>query len=165
MASAAKATLVTGKSTESPKVVDFQVEELVAPFVLRCAALCVDYMFLLMIPALWLTFGRFLGDGGLPSIGWPIWIVGVIVLATNVVMLPILKGQSIGKLIMGITIVNLDGTRAHAGRILMRNTVGYSITLLTAGLGFLLSMISANGRALHDLLAGTVVIRGTRRQV
>jgi uncharacterized RDD family membrane protein YckC len=37
------------------------------------------------------------------------------------------------------------------------------LTLLTLGLGFIFSAFNRKGRALHDYLAGTVVIFGRRR--
>ncbi len=165
MASVAKAPVAPGKVAKDEKIVDFSVDDLRAPFLLRCAAICIDYMLLIVFPAAWLTLGQFFGDGGLPSIGLTVWIVGIVFFLGNAVVLPIFRGQSIGKMITGITIVNLDGTRVGAGRIILRNTAGYLITLLTAGIGFFISVVNPSGRALHDMFAGSVVIRGSRQQV
>jgi uncharacterized RDD family membrane protein YckC len=47
--------------------------------------------------------------------------------------------------------------------MLLRNTIGYVLTVATLGLGFLIAAITPSGRALHDYVAGTIVIRGRRR--
>jgi uncharacterized RDD family membrane protein YckC len=46
---------------------------------------------------------------------------------------------------------------------LLRHLIGYPLTILTVGLGFLFSIFNARGRALHDYLAGTTVIYGQRK--
>jgi len=38
------------------------------------------------------------------------------------------------------------------------------LTAVSLGLGFLVSIFSGNGRALHDYLAGTVVIYADKRR-
>src|SRR5437016_7883875 len=52
-----------------------------------------------------------------------------------------------------------DGQLPGIARILLRNFVGYPLSLLLFGLGFLLAAVNPSGRALHDLIAGTVVVR------
>ena len=63
----------------------------------------------------------------------------------------------------GLTILNVDGTPVRLGRILMRNVIGYLLTVLTFGLGFLIAAINKSGRSLHDFIAGTVVVHGRKR--
>jgi len=45
---------------------------------------------------------------------------------------------------------------------LIRHFIGYPITVLTGGLGFFISILNIKGRAIHDYIAGTVVIYGRR---
>jgi uncharacterized RDD family membrane protein YckC len=61
--------------------------------------------------------------------------------------------------VTGLRIERRDGERAGFARTLLRHTLGYLLSLLTLGLGFLLAAFNREGRALHDLLAGTVVVR------
>jgi uncharacterized RDD family membrane protein YckC len=68
-------------------------------------------------------------------------------------------------MITGLTIINSDGTDIRLGGILRRNVVGYLITVATLGLGFLLACINSRGRALHDFLGGTIVVRGRKVQL
>src|SRR2546425_1151244 len=42
---------------------------------------------------------------------------------------------------------------------LLRNFIGYPVALLPFGLGFLIVTVNPSGRALHDLIAGTIVVR------
>jgi uncharacterized RDD family membrane protein YckC len=45
----------------------------------------------------------------------------------------------------------------------VRDVVGYALTVLTLGFGFLIAAVIPSGRALHDYIAGTIVIRGRKR--
>jgi uncharacterized RDD family membrane protein YckC len=158
------AATAVGTRLDTEKIIEFVPEILVAPFPLRLAALFLDYIVLLLLPVVWLVLARFISDTGVPdAIGKTIWTLAVLIGIVDCIVLPILSGRSLGKMMVGLRIVRKDGTRVHAMGILLRNTIGYALTLATAGLGFLLSGVIPSGRALHDYLAGTIVIRGRRR--
>lgn len=162
----AKATLEKVTTPSNETIVGFSPERLKAPFPLRIAALCIDYLVFLLLPVTWLVLARFLSDTGTPdSIGNTIWIIGFILLFVNSVLLPMVNGQSLGKMIFGMHIVKNDGTRADLFSILMRNVFGYALTLCSGGLGFLFSATSSKGRALHDYIAGTMVVRGRKHKL
>ena len=146
-------------------IVDFSPESLKAPFLLRCAAFCVDYMLLLIVPVAWLMLSKLFGDNGLTSVGLSVWTVGVILFLINFIALPIVAGRSIGKMLLGLTIVNLDGTRVGIGGMIKRNVFGYRATALTLGAGFLLAGANTSGRALHDFVGGTIVVHGRKSRV
>ncbi|MFT3745376.1 MAG: RDD family protein [Pyrinomonadaceae bacterium] len=165
MASAAQKAIASNKTSDAEKIIDFSPEALRAPFALRCAALCIDYIVLVIFPAGWLTLGRLLGEGNPTSIGTSVWVVGIAFFAANFLLLPFLRGQSIGKMLTGITILNADGTNLSFGRLFIRNTIGYLITLLTGGLGFVIAALNTSGRTLHDLLSGTIVVHGRKKQL
>ena len=69
------------------------------------------------------------------------------------------SGRTVGKWLAGLRVVRKDGARLSVARSLVRHVLGYMLTALTLGLGFLLAAFNARGRALHDIIAGTVVIR------
>ncbi|HNU08606.1 MAG TPA: RDD family protein [Pyrinomonadaceae bacterium] len=148
-------------------VVDFDAERLQAPFLLRCGALFIDYILLMVIPVLSLIVGRLFGVDGTKLLTSEIsntgWLVMVLLGLTNFIIFPMFSGQSLGKMMTGIRIVKSDGTAASFGRILIRHTVGYAVTVLSAGIGFILAAVTLRGRALHDYFAGTIVIYGNRR--
>ena len=148
-------------------VVDFDAERLKAPFLLRCGSFLIDYILLICIPVISLLLGRFYGiDGGkllnseLSNTGW---LIMFLLALTNFVIFPMFSGQSIGKMLTGIRIVKKDGTPATFLQLLLRHTIGYFLTALTIGLGFLFSALNQKGRALQDLIGGTVVIYGKQR--
>ncbi|MGH7422590.1 MAG: RDD family protein [Candidatus Methylomirabilales bacterium] len=67
-------------------------------------------------------------------------------------------GQTPGKMLMGVRVVTRDGGDIGYGRAFLR-WVGYFIALLPFGLGLIMVLIHPRRRGLHDLLAGTSVVR------
>ncbi len=148
------------------KIVNFEPERLRAPFFLRCAALAVDYLILIIIPIAWLLISRPLSDSGATASIAPFaWIAGLLLSIVNLLVLPLWRGQSIGKWITGLTILHKDGTKIGISTLLKRNLLGYFVTLLTFGIGFLIAALSRSGRSLNDLIGGTVVVRGRKKLV
>jgi uncharacterized RDD family membrane protein YckC len=66
-------------------------------------------------------------------------------------------GQTPGKLLMKIKIVNTDGSPLTAGKLFVRY-FGYIISGLVASLGFIWVALDKKRRGWHDILAGTYVI-------
>ena len=155
------------KSRPRETVVNFRPERLKAPFLLRCGALLADYVIFVSIPVITLLVSRYMGNDGAKLLNDELysagWIIAVLLGITNFILLPMLAGQTIGKMLTGIRIVDGDGTPASAKRIALRQTAGYLLTVVSLGLGFLMSIFSRKGRALHDYLAGTVVIYADKR--
>jgi uncharacterized RDD family membrane protein YckC len=150
-------------------IVNFDPAEVRAPFILRCAALCVDYMLVVLIPVLILMIGRMMGNDGSKLLGGPLssmgWLIAVLIGLTNLIILPSISGQSIGKALTGIRIVSTNGEAAHFNQLLRRNILGYLLTCVTFFLGFIVAAFTDTGRALHDYVGGTVVIYAQKRPV
>ncbi len=146
------------------KVIDFSPEALKAPFFLRIAAMCIDYMLVMSVPILWLLGSKFFGDGTNAGISATVWLIVVLIWVIDFLLLPLFRGQTFGKMLAGITIVNRDGTPVRLGGLLLRNVVGYLLSLVTLGIGFLISAVNRTGRSLHDYVAGTIVVHGRKRQ-
>jgi len=68
-------------------------------------------------------------------------------------------GQTIGKWATGLRIERTDGSAASPARIILRHFVGYPLSILTLGIGFMLATLNSRGRTLHDLIGDTVVVR------
>ena len=97
-----------------------------APFFLRCAAFSIDYILLLSLPVAWLVFAKFFLDGAAnTNLGSIVWLLVLIAWVVDFLALPLLRGQTIGKMLAGITIVTLDGSSVGLGRIIRRNVFGY----------------------------------------
>lgn len=139
-----------------------------APFSLRCGALLIDYITLAIIIAFCTLLARPFG-GTARAAGSSVETSGVVialaVLVLNFGLLAAWRGQTLGKWATGLRIERKDGEPLDWWRVLVRHFVGYPLSLLTLGLGFLVAAFNASGRTLHDLLAGTIVVRdvGQRR--
>jgi len=143
---------------------DFDPIAMRAPFFLRCGAVAFDYMLVIIWPVLGLLVGRSLGIDGAKLLAGELnniaWLIAILVGLSNIILLPLVSGQSLGKMITGIRIVTADGSQPSIGSLLFRQTFGYALTFGSLGLGFLLSLFSSKGRALHDYISGSQVVFG-----
>lgn len=159
-------TVAPKKSNTEQVVVGFDTEKLKAPFLLRCGSLLIDYILIVSVPTISVLLGRFIGYDGSKLLNSEIhnagWLIMILLAVTNFIIFPMFSGQSIGKLLTGLRITNKDGTMPGFSSLLLRHVIGYPITLLTGGLGFLLAAFTPSGRALHDFLAGTIVVFGQK---
>src|SRR4051812_4012759 len=147
----------------SESVMNFEAAIVRAPFALRCGALFIDYILIVAVPILGLLFDLFLGAAPAKVSTSTSWLIAILIGISNIIIFPALSGQSLGMMMCGLVIVRSDGSRPSIGRIIIRNTLGYLATLVTAGFGFLLAAFTPSGRALHDYLSGTIVIFGKKR--
>lgn len=133
-----------------------------APFSLRCGALLVDYTLAIAIIAFTTLLARTLGSSGRTNAEATLavgYLASLAALLLNFLVLPVFTGATVGKWATGLRIERQSGEPLGFGRATLRHTLGYLISLLTLGLGFLLAAFDAEGRALHDRIAGTVVVR------
>ncbi len=136
-----------------------------APFYLRCAALFIDYMLLLLPPVVVLIFSKFFGEiMGSTGISSTIWYLVLILWLIDFFALPLFSGQTFGKMLAGITMIKIDGAPVRLGNLIRRNVLGCFLTVVTFGLGFLISAVNKSGRSLHDYVGGTIVVQGRKRR-
>jgi uncharacterized RDD family membrane protein YckC len=132
------------------------------PFSLRCGAILIDYIVLAAILAFSTLVSRLLG-GGARSAGSSSLNVGafltLVVAALDLGVLPGLTGLTLGKWATGLRIRRSDGGELGIGRAFLRHFVGYPLSALPLGLGFAVAALNARGRGLHDLIAGTIIVR------
>jgi uncharacterized RDD family membrane protein YckC len=166
------------------------MERFRAPFSLRCGALLIDYILLVGIIAFSTLLAR-LGSHG-PATTSNAQTVGIfvaiIMAAINFIGLSALRGQTLGKWATGLCVRRTDGESLSWERALLRHLVLYPpaflmlgvaflVTgmlqaaavagagfVLTLGIGFLMATFNAHGRALHDIIADTVVVRENARR-
>jgi uncharacterized RDD family membrane protein YckC len=70
------------------------------------------------------------------------------------------RGATLGKLALGLRIVRADGAQLSFGRATARHFLKFMITqLVPLAIGYLMAAFTAHKRALHDVLAETLVIR------
>lgn len=136
-------------------------ERLRAPFSLRCGALLIDYILLAGVMAFATLLARLFGDmrRGSSFVLTAGYIAVASVTIINFILIAAFSGRTLGKWMTGLRIERTNGEDLSVVRALVRHLLGYALTALTLGLGFLLSAFDSKGRALHDLIAGTVVVR------
>jgi uncharacterized RDD family membrane protein YckC len=70
------------------------------------------------------------------------------------------RGATLGKLALGLRIMRADGAQLSFGRASARHFLKFMITpLVPLAIGYLMAAFTARKRALHDVLADTLVIR------
>ena len=106
--------------------------------------------------------GGIAGASGLPSKGVAAYfiITGIILLFYDLACEAFFNGQSVGKYLMKIRVISLDGTRPKFSQYLLRWLFRMIDFTITSYLGGVVSIIlTDNGQRIGDLVAGTVLIR------
>lgn len=168
MSARVESAVPVNKARAEEVIVGFDPVKLKAPFLLRCGALLVDYIFLIAFPVIGILVGRLYGYDGAKLLNSELsnagWLIAVLLGLSNFVIFPMFNGQSVGKMLTGLRIVKSDGKIPSLVSLLVRHLIGYPLTALTLGLGFLFSVVNSKGRSLHDYIAGTEVIYGQLRR-
>jgi len=137
-------------------------QRLHAPFPLRCGAILIDYIILVSLLVMSTLIARMLG-GGARAAGSSAETAGILItIATallNFGLLPGLTGLTLGKWATGLRIERNSGGDIGLGRAFLRHFIGYPLSLALFGIGFLMAVVSVHGRGLHDIIAGTIVVR------
>jgi len=140
-----------------------------AGFWIRVVAAIIDSLVILLLAALWVgviaslvfaagkqsrdvavAIGIFIGISGLIVLGW----------LYEALMTSSSRGATFGKRAIGARIVRADGAQLSFGRASARHFAKVIITpLLPFGLGFMLAAWTTGKRAIHDMIADTLVIK------
>lgn len=73
-------------------------------------------------------------------------------------------GQTVGKKLIGLKVISVHSQSLNVFRILLRETVGRVLCLGTLFLGYFGILFRKDGRGLHDLISGSIVISEKRYQ-
>lgn len=158
------AKVETGKAPHAPvrRIESHTRVRYRAPFALRCGAILIDYILLMLIMSFSTIIARTMGGGARLAGGTAEKIGLLFTLIAAVLDLGILAGltgKTLGKWTTGLRLERTDGSVPGIGWAMLRHFVGYPISLFCLGIGFLIAIFVPNGRALHDFIAGTVVVR------
>lgn len=74
-----------------------------------------------------------------------------------------LRGQTIGKQLLGIRVVNRNGDVPGIGRAMLREVIGKFVSGIVLLLGYIWVLFDRRRQAWHDKIGGTYVIRVERR--
>ena len=104
-------------------------------------------------------------DEGLPAL----LVVAIVVLVAALIVVNWLyealitsspRGATLGKMALGLRIVRFDDTQLSFGRATARHFVKYMVTpLVPLAIGYIMAAFTNRKRALHDILADTLVIK------
>ena len=123
-------------------------------FWIRLAAVLIDSILVLILVAL---LSRIFGGPGI----FIAYVFGLL----YYVLLTTLQGQTLGKMLLGIQVVDSRGNIPRIGTVLLREVVGKFISGLLFNLGYIWVAWDREKRAWHDHIAGTFVIRKERERV
>jgi len=84
--------------------------------------------------------------------------IGILLSLAYFVVFWATTGQTLGKMVMGIKVVGIDGTPISWGKAILRY-IGYAISGLILALGFIWIAFDSHRQGWHDKIASTVVVR------
>jgi len=142
----------------------------------RFVAFFVDTLITLAIPLILFIILRFMNHGEFLDfehsllIGWPgvndvlvsalNWMFNIFVLI-NIVYFALFEGSrrqaTPGKMLMGIFVTDLNGRRISWLRAFGRS-LARILSLIICFMGYLVALFTARSQALHDIMAGTLVL-------
>ena len=136
-----------------------------AGFWIRVGAWLVDSVILGIVSvALTVVFGIAIGALGSQAPSLQIYLmpislaVGFLLPAIYLLVGWARYGQTLGKMVCGLRIVRENGAPIGFGGALLR-LFGYMLSSLIFGIGYLMVAFTDRNRGLHDMVAGTVVVR------
>jgi uncharacterized RDD family membrane protein YckC len=137
-----------------------------AGFWIRAAAAALDLLLVTVVERSFVVVARLL-HGVAVADAWTVSSMvtsfAILFAAVYGTALHAATGQTIGKRVLGIRVVALDGRLPSVGQAFLR-WLGYAVSAVPVGLGFAMAGWRHDRRALHDLLAGTRVERVETRE-
>jgi len=130
-----------------------------AGFWIRAVALGLDFVVLFLVElSLGAVAGLVGGSEVESSLGLApmVWIFTMIFAGLYTSTMHSISGQTVGKMLLRVRVVDLDGRPPGFGAALLRH-IAYFISLGIFGLGYLMAALRQDKRALHDLIASTRV--------
>ncbi len=131
-----------------------------AGFWMRLGAWLIDWVIIWFALGVFRTLG-FLDELSPTDLGVRavLAVLGVVLPLGYYVALTGLKGQTIGKMSLGIKVVNVDGKVPGLGYAALREIVGKIVSGIMLLLGFLWIAWDPRKRGWHDYIAGTRVVK------
>jgi uncharacterized RDD family membrane protein YckC/type II secretory pathway pseudopilin PulG len=74
------------------------------------------------------------------------------------VLMTYYNGATLGKMIVGIKVQSESGQKLSVGQVVLRETIGKIISGLIISIGYMMAGFTDRKRALHDMMAKTVVV-------
>ncbi len=135
-----------------------------AGIISRAIALIIDIVLVSLVAFLAAATGIYLVNGFNPGasesqdIFFPLYIILFFLASTYFVFLHGYGGKTVGKMMMGIKLINNEGERVGFWEAFVR-WLGYYVSAAFLFAGFLWSLIDSEYQTWHDKLAGTYVVK------
>lgn len=127
-----------------------------AGFWRRLAAYIIDNILIgVVFTIVLLILGAIAGEAGI-VIGYLLGVVGVFVYFAY--MESSTNQATVGKLPVGIQVTDIEGNRVSFGKALGRNAAKLLSTIILY-IGFIMAAFTAKKQGLHDMIAGTLVVK------
>ena len=68
-------------------------------------------------------------------------------------------GQTLGKMALGIMVVDANGGKLTIGKVILRETIGKFVSFVTLFIGFIIVRFDAKNQGFHDKIASSYVIK------
>jgi uncharacterized RDD family membrane protein YckC len=141
-----------------------EIETGLADWRSRCSAFLLDYILMLLAPALTLVLAVYVKRRwASPTAATAIMVMGylatAVVIFFNYVHFYMRRGQSFGKRFIGVRVVRTDGRPMDYQTAVLRHIVGYPLSILFFGLGIVWMLWDGRRQGWHDKLAKTIVVR------
>lgn len=132
-----------------------------AGFGLRFGAGMFDFSLYMLWFLVWWPIAGFLAKQN-PTVSYSLqglgyWVFGILLIA-NHLLLPARQGQTFGKWLVGIRIIQTSFAPVSVVHILKRHLIGYPLSMIF-GLGFLWMLWDRRQQGWHDKFAHTLVVR------
>lgn len=133
----------------------------------RGFAALVDFLLATLLTTGWIVgWQQALGLGGLGWLGLVALTAGLFGWSYFIVLEWLWNGQTVGKRLFGLRVINEDGSPARFIAVFVRNLVRVADFLPALyGLGLLVIVLSPRSQRLGDLAAGTYVVRARTPRV
>lgn len=85
-------------------------------------------------------------------------LIGVVVSLSYYVLMTWKRGATLGKQVLGLRVIRGNGDNISLGRAALREIIGRFVSGITLCIGYVIAVFSDKKRALHDMIADTVVV-------
>lgn len=143
-----------------PDFIQNEFEKKTAGFWLRFWAFMIDSMIAMAIVGIAVNPIFYMMDWSLKESVWyaPISIISAIIYYAYFVLMTYYFSQTIGKMIFGLRVTTLDGSKLSFSTVVFREWIGRLISNAILPLYFLVVFLDKN-QGLHDYFADTMVIQ------
>lgn len=85
-------------------------------------------------------------------------IINILVVWVYFILMTNYKGATLGKMLVGIKVVGVDGNKLSFGKVVLRETVGKFVSTLIIFIGYIMIAFTENKQGLHDKIANSQVV-------